>query len=86
MDDRNVALMFVLVLCVCGALLYLDWLRQGEIELLHERLDGLEEPARRALDALNDSITSRVAEPLVDRILRASDDRTFADIQREGAR
>ena len=82
MDDRNVALMFTLLLCVCGALLYLDWRRQGEIELLHERLDGIDR--RVTLAAATDTRTGETLA--VDRILRASDDRTLADIAKEGAR
>lgn len=77
MDERSTALMFVLVLCVCGALLYLDWRRQGEVELLHERLDSLDAAAAKALDSF-----SRENRSTVDRILGASDDRTLADIAR----
>ena len=52
MDERNTALMFVLVLCVCGALLYLDWRRQGEIEYLHDRFDALNDAADAAMSRL----------------------------------
>lgn len=83
MDERNVMLMVALVLCVCGALVYLDWRRQGEIEFLHERIDGLDAAASRALSSLRE--TARWPTT-VDRILHASDDRTLADIAREGAR
>lgn len=84
MKDRDVALMFVLVLVVCGALLYLDWRRQGEIEYLHSRFDSIEEQARRAMDAMRDRDTDKRPASVVDRILHASDDRTFADIARVG--
>lgn len=83
MDERNTWLMFALVLVVCGALVYLDWRRQGEIEFLHERIDGLDEAATRALADLH---RRRDTRPTVERILHASDDRTLADIAREGAR
>lgn len=39
-EKTTQTLLTALLICV-GALLYLDWKRQGEIELLHERLDNL---------------------------------------------
>lgn len=39
-EKTTQTLLTALLLCV-AALLYLDWKRQGEIELLHERLDNL---------------------------------------------
>ena len=70
-------LLLVALLCACAALLYLDWRRQGEVELLHER--DFTEVAR--------SLVRLQRRPLstVERILHASDDRTLADIAREGA-
>jgi hypothetical protein len=39
----------ILVMLCVAALLYLDWRRQGEIELLHERIDSLPQAAPRTL-------------------------------------
>lgn len=83
MKQRDVAMMMLLVLVVCAALLYLDWRRQGEIELLHERIDSLDAAAAQALATLYPA--DREPSP-VERILYASDDRTLSDIAKEGAR
>lgn len=80
------------LLAVCAALLYLDWRRQGELELLHVRVDALERRAvgKSASPPAGDGRRSRSPHhpdgSTVERILRASDDRTLADIAREGAR
>lgn len=73
--DHTFTIAVVLLLAICGALLYLDWLRSGEIEYLHSRLDALERgttPAARR-------------ESVVERILHADDDRTLSDIARGNA-
>jgi hypothetical protein len=41
-DSAMTNVLLVALLCSCAALLYLDWRRQGETELLHERVDRLE--------------------------------------------
>lgn len=51
-DKTTQTLLFAVLLCV-GALMYLDWKRQGELDLLHERLDNL-----------NLSLRGTVAEPV----------------------
>lgn len=78
MGKRDAVFMFAVLLFVCGALLYLDWLRQGEIENLHARLDTLD---RR----LHAGTATPAVQSTVERLLHASDDRTLADIAREGA-
>lgn len=52
-DNGSSFVMFALVLCV-AALLYLDWWRQGELQLLSDRLDSLERStkARRTTKAV----------------------------------
>lgn len=44
-DTAFARLMLTLLLILCAVLLYLDWMRQQEIEGLHMRIDGLS-PAR----------------------------------------
>lgn len=85
MDGRDTWFMFAALLCVCGALLYLDWRRQGEIDNLHARLDTFERrlPAERM--TATETIFPVRRQSTVERILHASDDRTLADIAREGA-
>lgn len=75
------AFMLAIVLFVCGALLYLDWRRQGEVELLHARVDELDR--RVTLAVVKDSRTGATLD--IESILRAPDDRTLADIAREEA-
>ena len=75
---KGETLLVVALLLVCAALLYLDWRRQGEIELLHVRLDALD--ARRW-----DGPAAPPASSRVERILGAPDDRTLADIAKENA-
>lgn len=41
-DNAMSNVLLMALVCVCAALLYLDWRRQGETELLHERVDRLE--------------------------------------------
>lgn len=75
--------LLVALLFACAALLYLDWRRQGEVELLHARVDAHE----RDFTEVARSLVRLQRRPLstVERILHASDDRTLADIAREGA-
>lgn len=79
MSERDAVFVMVVMLAVCGALLYLDWRRQGEIDLLHDRLDLLERRPHGSAAA------APVVRSTVERILHAPDDRTLADIAREGA-
>ena len=72
--------LLVALLCACAALLYLDWRRQGEVELLSERVDKLQ-----GFVVERFAMNKRTPESTVERILHASDDRTLADIAREGA-
>ena len=76
MSGRDAAFMFAALLLVCGALLYLDWRRQGELELLLERLRALEGRLPAA---------GRERQPTLERILGADDDVTLADIARGNA-
>lgn len=42
MSEATVERLLIALLVVCvGLLVYLDWLRQGELEYVHERLDKL---------------------------------------------
>lgn len=72
-------LLLVALLLACSALLYLDWRRQGEVELLHERVDTFEGRLRGIASA-----ATQPTQSTFERILRADDDRTLADIAREG--
>lgn len=47
-QNGNAVLLILLLLCV-AALTYLDWRRQGEIDNLHARIDGLPQAAPRTL-------------------------------------
>lgn len=82
-------LLLVALLCVCAALLYLDWRRQGEVELLNERVDKVQGALAQLVEPRvvvpDDAGSSPVRPSVVDRILHASDDRTLADIARGNA-
>lgn len=85
MHRRDTEVVLAALLLVCAALLYLDWRRQGEIENLHARIDTLERrlPSKAAQPTTGNN--EPVRQSTVERILHASDDRTLADIAREGA-
>jgi len=44
MPGRGDTFLLVCLLLLCAGLVYLDWLRQGELVLLNERLNRLEQP------------------------------------------
>lgn len=66
---RTLYLMVTLLVITSAALLYLDWLRQGEIDHLHERVDALMQHTGREYIA---------------RILRAHDDATAEAAAQKG--
>lgn len=66
---RTLYLMVTLLVITSTALLYLDWLRQGEIDHLHERVDALMQHTGREYIA---------------RILRAHDDATAEAAAQKG--
>lgn len=76
------ALLVVLVLC-CGSLLYLDWRRQGELELLHLRVDGLERGRRGSAAPPPQPATAATAAAAVERVLHADTDLTLEQIARD---
>lgn len=96
-EHTGTAMMVVLLLVVCGSLVYLDWRRQGEIDNLHARIDRLggpklwTPPIVADVAAESEHVGQRAPYsangdmPTVERILRAEDDRTFADIARGNA-